>query len=119
MRVSAVKSKIWFGPDNEKSSPLIYAKESGKIQISSIHDVKAARFWNQFVEDVDIVKLAVADMDEGWDVATQIQKSMQFDGCFGLAKVSPWEYWQAEGDGCRIEGIYGLIEFDSKIVVDV
>jgi hypothetical protein len=71
---------------------LIYAKGFGKIQISSVHDVKAARFWNQFVEHVDIVQLAVADMNKSWDVATQIQKSMQFDGCFGLAKVSPWEY---------------------------
>jgi len=39
--------------------------EPGEVDITSIHDVKAASFEGDPVENVDIVELAIGNMDEG------------------------------------------------------
>jgi hypothetical protein len=47
--------------------------EPDEIDIAAIHHVDGARFREQQIERVDIVQLAVRDMDEARDVAAQIQ----------------------------------------------
>ena len=41
---------------------------------------------------------------------------MQFDGGFGLAEVCPGEHGQAQVDGGGVEGVDGVIEFQSQVV---
>lgn len=38
-----------------------------------IHDVKAASFGYQNIEHIDLVHLAIADMNEGWNIAAQVK----------------------------------------------
>ena len=45
---------------------------AGKIGEAPIHDVKAASFGYQNVEHIDLVHLAIADMNEGWNIAAQV-----------------------------------------------
>ncbi len=53
------------------------------------HDIKGTGFWDQDIEDVDIVQFAVADMNECRNIATQIQECVEFDCGFGLTEVRP------------------------------
>jgi hypothetical protein len=41
----------------------------------SIHDVDGTGLGHQLIEDIDVVQLAVADEDEGRDIAPQIATS--------------------------------------------
>ncbi len=47
--------------------------EPSKVYVASIHDVEAALLERDLVEDIDVVQLAVREMDEGWDAAAQIE----------------------------------------------
>ena len=93
--------------------------ESFEIEIAPVHDVKGPGFWNQLVEDIVIVKLAVADMNEGWNVSLQIEESMQFDGALGFSEICPREHGHAQIDRPGIEGIDGLINLDAEIFVEI
>ena len=44
---------------------------------------------------------------------------MEFNGGFGVAEVRPGEHGQTQVDGGRVEGVDGVIEFQSQVVVDV
>ncbi len=44
-------------------------KPARKIGKAAIHDVKTASFEYQDIEYIDLVHLAIADVDEGWNIA--------------------------------------------------
>ena len=44
-------------------------KPARKIGEATIHDVKAPSFGYQDIEHIDLVHLAIADVDEGRDIA--------------------------------------------------
>jgi hypothetical protein len=47
-----------------------------EVQIAPVHDVETARLDKKNVEHVDIVQLAIADVNEGWNRAAQVQQRM-------------------------------------------
>ena len=51
---------------------MIYRIQSGEIQVASIHHIEACGLWDQFVQNVDVVQLAIADMDECRNIAAYI-----------------------------------------------
>ena len=55
-------------------------------------------------------------MDKRRDAALQVQQGMEFDGGLGLAEVRPGEHGQAQVDGGGVEGVDGVIEFQSQVV---
>jgi hypothetical protein len=94
-------------------------KEAFEIHIAAVHDVEGAWFRQQDIEDVDVVQFAVGDMDEGRDVATQVQEGMELDGGLGRTKQRPWKDRQAQVDGGGIECIDGVVEFEPQILVGI
>ena len=52
---------------------LVHGVPASKIGEAPIHDVKAASFGYQDVEHIDLVHLAIADMNEGWNIAAQVK----------------------------------------------
>lgn len=75
----------------EEATGLMQAVETGKVEIAAIHDVEGSGFGQEQVQDVDVMELAVGNMDECRDVGTEIQQRMQFDGRLGFAEMSPGE----------------------------
>src|SRR6202011_586556 len=67
----------------------------------------------------DLVHLAVADMDEGWNVAAQIELRVQLDRRFGRAERCPRKYRQTQIDGRRIQRVDRLLQIDPEGLVDV
>jgi len=93
--------------------------QASKIEIAPVHDVDGARFGDEMVEYVEVVQLALGDLDEGGDVAAQIQQGVEFDGSFATAEASPGKQGKTQIDGGGIEGVDGLVQFDCKIVFDI
>ena len=58
-------------------------------------------------------------MDKRRDAALQVQQGMEFDGGFGLSEMRPGEDGQAQVDGGGVQGIDGVIEFDSQVVLGI
>ena len=90
-----------------------------EIQIASVDNIESSRFEDQLIEDLDIVNLAVGNNDEGGNASSEVEQSMQFHGAFVSAELGPGEKREAEIDGGGVQGIGGLIQFDSEGIVGV
>jgi len=73
-----------------------------EVDVASVHDVEGARLGHQQVEDIDVVKLAIADVQKRGDVAAKVQERVQLDGRLGRAKRGPRKHRQAQVDGGAI-----------------
>ena len=93
--------------------------EARKVQIASVEKVNGSGFYDEFVEELDLVDFAMSYEDQGGDAAAQIHQRMEFDGSFSLAELSPGEKRQAEVDSRGIEGINRLLQLDAKVFVGV
>ena len=58
---------------------MVQAVQTREVEKAPIHEVERAWLGHQLVEDVHLVHLAVADMNEGWNAATQVEQGVQFD----------------------------------------
>ena len=110
MRVNASGVQVDLGACHEEAPGLMQTVQPSEVQIASIHDIKGACLDWQEIQNVDLVHLAVADVDKGWDGATQIQQGVQFDGSLGLAKRCPVEQAQTQIDGHGIQRIDRVLQ---------
>jgi len=65
------------------------------------------------------VQLAVADEDEGRDIAPQIQERVQFDRRFGRAERRPRKDRETQIDRGGIERVNGVLEIEPECLVGV
>ncbi len=93
---------------------LVQPIKSFEIDVSSVHDVESAGLGQQQIQNVDVVQFAIADVEKGRNVATQVQERVQFDGRLGRTKRSPRKYRQAQVDGAGIQSIDRVFEVDTK-----
>ena len=98
---------------------LVQGKQPGKISETTIHNVEATGFWNEDVKHVDLVHLAIRDMDKGRNITPEIKQGVEFDGSLGGAEPRPWEHREAQVYGRGVQCVGGLCEFHRKAVVDV
>src|SRR3990167_4739259 len=70
-RIHAASVHAALGSGYKESPRLMQRIESRKVEITAIHDVKGPSLERHDVEHIDIAQLAVADVDEGWNVAAQ------------------------------------------------
>ena len=77
--------QVGLGARHKEAACLVQPMQALEIDIPSIHDVEGARLGDQQIEHIHVVQFAIADMDEGRDVAAQVQQHMQLDGCLGRA----------------------------------
>ena len=99
MRVAPFGFEIRFATGHEEAADLVETIQPFEVEEAPIHDVKRAGLWQQLVEDVDLVHLAIADMDKRRDIATQIEQRVQLDRCLGRAERCPREHRQTQIDG--------------------
>ena len=119
MGVEATKLEIAFGSDDEEGHGLLNAKESSKVQVSPVHNIKGSGFEDQFVDPFDFVLIPLGDRDEAWNRTSQIQQSIEFDGGFGRTEMSPRKQCQTQIDSRSIQSIGGGVEFDSETVLTI
>ena len=117
VRVASSILGVGFSADDEETPRHVQGEESLEVHVATVHDVESSRLGQQNIEDVDIVQLAVGDMDEGGDVASQIQQGMELDGRLGGAKVRPRKDRQAQVDGGGVESVDRIVEIKSQFLV--
>jgi hypothetical protein len=93
-RVDSTKEQIEFASDDKERLRLMQGAPVSEVGKAVIHDVKPVCFGYQDVEHIDLVHFAVGDMDEGWNIAAQV-------------------------DGRGVERIGRLHQFDRKAVAGV
>src|SRR5665213_142024 len=113
-RDQASELGIGLRPRDEEAAGLMHCVKALEVQIPAVHHVEGARLGHQQIEDVDIVELAVADMDEGGNSATQIEQRVQFHRRLGLAKRCPRKQRQTKVDGGRVQRVNRLAQFDAE-----
>ena len=118
-RIQAPCIEVLLGAGDEEASHLIERIEPLEVQVTPIHDVEGTGLDKQQVQHIDVVHLAVGDVDEGGDRSPEIEQRVQLHGRLGGAKRRPREHRQAQIDGRGIEGIHGISQFYAEVLVDV
>ena len=110
--VAPLELGIGLGTGDEESVGLMNHKQSLEIQVPAIEQVVRARLDVQQVQGVDLVRLAVADVNECGDGAAQVQQGVQFDSRFVGSKRCPRINRQAQVYRRGIEGVDRCIQVD-------
>lgn len=117
--VAPLEFGIGLGTGDEKSVGLMNDKQSLEIQVPAIEQVVHARLDVQQDQGVDLVGLAVADVNERGDGAAQVQQGVQFDSRLVRAKRCPRINRQAQVYRRGIEGVDGGIQVDRQRVLGI
>ena len=117
--VTPLELGIGLGTGDEEGVGLMNHKQSLEIQVPAIEQVVRARLDVQQVQGVDLVSLAVADVNECGDGAAQVQKGVQFDSRLVRSKRCPRINRQAQVYRRGIEGVDGCIQVDRHWVLGI
>jgi len=119
MRIAALEPEIGPGSGHKEAACLVKPEEATEVDVATIHDVEGSGFGQQQVQNIHVVKFAVADVQERGDIAAQVQKRVQFDCCLGRTVGCPGKQRQAQVDGTGVQGIDGLFQIDAKRLVRI
>ena len=118
-RIQPAALKIQFSADDKEGLALMNELETGEIEIGAVKDIETAGLGNQVIQYPNIVHFPVCYLDKRGDGASQIEKGMKLDGAFVFAEDGPGEKRKTEVYRCGIEGIDGLLEFQTEIIVGI
>jgi len=119
MRVATLELGVGLGSGYKEGIGLMNGEEPLEIEIASIEQVVGAGLDDQIVQGVDLVRLAVADMNKCGYGAAQIEQGVQFDGRFVCSKRRPWINRQTQIDRRRIEGVDCGVQVDRQRVLGI
>jgi len=117
--VAPLELGIGLGTGDEEGVGLMNHKQSLEIQVPAIEQVVRARLDVQQVQGVDLVSLAVADVNECGDAAAQVQQGVQFDSRFVRSKRRPGINRKAQVYRRGVEGVDGCIQVDRHRVLGI
>ena len=118
-RVHAPGVHVAFGAGHKEGACLMHLEKASKVQVASVHDVERSWLQNQEVQHIDLVHLAIADVDEGRNRASEVQQGVQLDGCRGFAKRCPVEQAQTQIDGGGIQCVDRVLEIEPQVLVQI
>ena len=106
--------EVLFGPDDEEGRRTMDSVKTGKVRIAPIEDIDGACFDRKIVEDIDLVDFSVGNHDNRRNASPQIEERMQLYRTLPFAKQRPGEKRKTQIDRGGIQGVDGLIQFDSE-----
>jgi hypothetical protein len=118
-RVEASCVHVSLGPRDEECGRLMKFVEASEIEVAAVHHVERSRFDGHEVENIDLVRSAVADVNEGWDSATKIEQRVHLDRCLAVMKWRPVEQAQTQVDGRSVQSIDRVLQIQSEIGIAV
>src|SRR5450830_1382620 len=117
--VDAVGIQVRLGAGDEEGASLMQYIKACEVDVAAIHDVDGARFGEQQIEGVNVVQLAVRDVNEARNVAAQIEQRVHLHGRLGGAKVRPWKQRQAQIDGGGVQSIDRVAQLQAQTFVGI
>ena len=119
MGIAALDLEVGLAASHKEAGGLVNPMKSLEIEIAPIHDVERAGLGEQLIEDMDLVHLAIADVEEGRNIAAQVEQRVQLDGGLGGTERRPRKYRQAQIDGGCIQCVDRVCQIDAKRFVPV
>ena len=80
MGVAPLELGVALGAGHEECFGLVNHEQTRKVQIAPVHQVESSRLQHQIVHHVDLVGLAVGDVNETGGIAPEVQQGVQLDG---------------------------------------
>ena len=117
--VAPLELRIALGARDKKTLGLVDGKQALEVQVPTVEQIERPCLDGQLVQRVDLVGLAIGDVDESGDRAPQVQQGVQPHRCLGTAKRGPRKHRQAQIDGRRIEGVDRGIQLDGQGLVGI
>ena len=118
-RVNALGVLVAFGTGHKEGAGLMHLEQASKVYVASVYDVERAWLQDQDVQNIDLVHLAIADVDKGRNRASEVQLDVQLDGCLGFAKRRPVEQTQTQIDGGGIQRVDRFLEIESQVLAQI
>ena len=87
--------------------------------VTAIHDVEGSGLGQKQVQDVDVMELAVGNVNECRDMTTEIEQRMKLDRRLGFAKMGPREQRQAQINGGGVQSIDRVGDVQSRVFIEV
>ena len=97
--------EIRLRPDDEECSRLVQGIEAIEVGVPPVHHIESSGLGDQEVEHIDLVQLAVRNMDKARNTAPQIEQRVQPNRCLGRTEVRPGKHRQAQIDGGGIQRV--------------
>ena len=119
VRVAPLELGIALGSGEEEGLRLMDGEQPAEVQISTIEQVIRPGLDDQLVQNVDLVGLAIGDVDEARDCTAKVEQGMQLDSGFGRTKRCPRIDRQAQVDGGGIERIDRCVQIHRQGLVGV
>ena len=117
--VPTLELGVRLGSGYKEGIGLMDCEQPFEIEISSIEQVISTGLDDQLVQGIDLVRLAIADMNKCGYGAAQIEQGMQFDCRFVRAKRRPGVNRQTQIDRRGIEGVDRGIQIDRQRILGI
>ena len=91
-RIEAVGGQVCLGASDEEGAGLTQGVQPAEIDVGPIHDIDGPGLRDEQIESVDVVQLAVRNVDEAWDVAPQVEQGVHLHRRLGRAEMRPWKH---------------------------
>jgi hypothetical protein len=117
--VAALELGVGLGEGDKKSTGLMDHKQPLEIEIPAIEQVISPGLDPQQVQGVDLVHLAVCDVNKRWNRAAQVQQGVEFDGRLVRPKRRPRVDRQTEIDRGGVEGVDRCVQLDRQRVLHI
>ena len=108
-RPNQIRLHIVFGTRDKECPGRVQFVESGEVDVGLVHDVKRASLdvalLAEQVENLDVVHLAVADVNKTGNGTLQIHQRMELDRSLGSPKRCPIEQTQTQVYRRRIQRV--------------
>ena len=104
---------------DEEGPGLVQHIKAGKVDVATIHDVDGSGFRQEHIEGMNVVQLAIRDVDKTRNVAPQVEQRVHLHRRLGGAEVRPRKDRQAQSDGRRVQGVDGIGQVQPQFFVDV
>ena len=118
-RIDAMEIHVRLGPCHEESAGQVQNMKPLEIDVATIHDVDRAGLWHQQIEGMDVMQLAVGNVDEAGNVAAQVEQRMHLHRRLGRSEVRPREDRQAQVYGRGVQRINGVRQFQPQVLVGI
>ena len=106
--------EIRLRPDDEERARLVQGIEAIEVGVPPVHHIEGSGLGDQEVEHIDLVQLAVRNVDKARNTAPQIEQRVQPNRRLGRTEMRPGKHRQAQIDGGGIQRVDRVRELHAQ-----
>src|SRR6266536_260130 len=119
MGVAPLEQHVRLGTYHEEGRTQRQHEQPLEINVAAIHNIEGFGFRHDLVQHVDVMHLVIGNANKSWNIAAQVQQGVHLDGSFASPEPGPRRQRKTQIDGCRIQSIQALLQFDAHGLADI